>query len=193
MELRRLNLDFESVLTSILENFTKHKIQFALIGGFALYAAGHQRTTEDINFLVAIEDMPKVKGLLSSFGYELIHENKDVSNFVGKVKELGRVDFLHAHRSYSRKMLERAIERVILTKEVKVKVIRPEDLIGLKVQSSVNDPQRYHQDMADIESLVRVNRGKLDMDLIKEYFNLFEKEKELNEILARLDDAESTR
>ena len=186
-------MDFESVLAFLLENFKKHKVKFALIGGFALYAAGHQRTTEDIDFLVASEDMPKVKALLFSFGYELIHENQDVSNFVGKMKELGRVDFLHAHRSYTKKMLERAGERVILKKELKVKVIKPEDLIGLKVQSSVNDPARYHQDMADIESLIRVNRGKLDMDLIKEYFTLFEKQKELNAILARLDDAQSTR
>jgi hypothetical protein len=186
-------LDFQSVLTFILDKFKQQKINCALIGGFALYAAGHQRTTEDIDFLVAAEDMPKVKAILLSFGYELIHENQDVSNFVGKLKELGRVDCLHAHRSYSRKMLERATERVILQKELKVRVINPEDLIGLKIQSSVNDPQRYHQDMADIESLIRINRGQLDMNLIKEYFSLFEKEKDLKEILNRLDDAESTR
>jgi predicted nucleotidyltransferase len=183
-------MNFESVLTLLLDKFKEHKIKFALIGGFALYAAGHQRTTEDIDFLVALEDMPKVKALLLSVGYESIHENKDVSNFVGKLKELGRVDFLHAHRTYSKKMLERATERVILKKALRVKVLIPEDLIGLKVQSSVNDPRRYHQDMADIESLIRIHKGKLDMDLIKEYFHLFDKDKELDEIVTRLDDAE---
>lgn len=186
-------MNFESVLTLLLGKFKEHKIKFALIGGFALYAAGHQRTTEDIDFLAAAEDMPKIKALLLSIGYEPIHENKDVSNFVGKLKELGRVDFLHAHRSYTKKMLERAVERVILTKDLKVKVLVPEDLIGLKVQSSVNDPRRYHQDMADIESLIRIHQGKLDMDLIKEYFGLFEKDKELDEILTRLSDVEPTR
>ena len=186
-------MNFESVLTFLVGKFNEHNIKIALIGGFALYAAGHQRTTEDIDFLAAAEDMPKIKALLVSIGYEPIHENNDVSNFVGKLKELGRVDFLHAHRSYSKKMLERATERVILTKNLRIKVLVPEDLIGLKVQSSVNDPRRYHQDMADIESLIRIHKGKLDMALVKEYFHLFEKDNELDEILTRLEDAESAR
>ena len=179
-------MDFESVFRLLLENFKKYRINAALIGGFALHVGGYSRATEDIDFLVAREDMPKVKKLLFSFGYQLLHESEDVSNFAGGLKELGRVDFLHAHRSYAKAMLERAPETDILNGQFKVKVITPEDLIGLKVQSSSNDAGRYHLDMADIEEMIRSNYKNLKLDLIEEYFKLFHREAELKKILERV-------
>jgi len=174
----------------LLGNFEKHHVRCALIGGFALSAAGYTRATRDIDFLVAKEDMPKVKQLMLSLGYDLLHESEDVSNFLGKMTELGRVDFLHAHRKYALRMLERAKETDILEKKFKVRVILPEDLIGLKVQSSSNDPDRYHQDMADIESLMRFHRKHIDMNLIQEYFELFNRGEELKRILEKLKNVE---
>ena len=69
---------------------------------------------------------------------------------------------------------------------IRVKIIKPEDLIELKVQSSSNDPERYHQDIADIESIIRANWGMLNMASIKEYFELFKRENELKQILERM-------
>jgi len=103
--------------------------------------------------------------------------------------ELGRVDFLLAHRKYTRNMLARAEEKEILGGKFKVKVIKPEDLIGLKVQSSSNDSSRFHQDMADIESVISANYKNLDMNLIREYFDLFDRGGELKAILEKLKDA----
>lgn len=182
-------MDFESVFKLLIENFQKNKVDFALIGGFALHVAGYSRTTGDIDFLVAKEDMPKVKKLMLSYGYELLHESEDVSNFLSRLGKLGKVDFLHAHRKYAKAMLSRAEDKDILKGKFKLKVITPEDLIGLKVQSSSNDPSRFHQDMADIESIMRINYKKLDMDLIREYFELFDRGKELKEIIERLKNA----
>jgi hypothetical protein len=182
-------MDFEAVFKLLLENFQKGKIDFALIGGFALTSAGYLRATEDIDFLVAKEDMTKVKNLMLSYGYELLHEDENVSNFLGKTRELGKVDFLHAHRKYARAMLERAQSKEILNGKFEVKVAIPEDLIGLKVQSSSNDPDRYHRDMADIESLIRANYKNLDVDLVKEYFELFDRSDELKQILGKLKNA----
>ena len=182
-------MNFESVFKLLLESFKKYQIRFALIGGFAMHAAGYSRATRDIDFLVAKEDMPKVKKLMLSFGYDLLHESKDVSSFLGKMTELGRVDFLHAHRRYAKTMLERAKDSAILDSKFKIKVLVPEDLIGLKVQSSSNDLSRYHQDMADIESLMRANYKNLNINSIKEYFELFRREAELEEILERVKNA----
>lgn len=182
-------MDFEAVFRLLIENFEKAKVNFALIGGFALHVAGVSRATEDIDFLVEKDDMPKVKKIMLSLGYESIYESEDVSNFLGRLSELGRIDFLHAHRKYAKLMLGRAEKKEILKGKFKIKVIKPEDLIGLKVQSSSNDPKRYHQDMADIEGIMRANYKNLDMNLIKEYFALFNREGELEEIMEKLENA----
>ena len=59
-----------------------------------------------------------------------------------------------------------------------MKVLTVEDQIGLKVQSSSNDPERLHQDMADIELLIKNNYRNLDLNLLREYFSLFERKEE---------------
>ena len=179
-------MDFEIVSKLILDSFKKSNVRFALIGGFALHVSGITRATKDIDFLVNKEDMPKVKKLMKEFGYDLIHESEDVSNFWGNLSSLGAIDFLHAHRSYALAMLERAKMKDILNGQFSVKVVIPEDLIGLKVQAIANDIKRYQQDMVDIQSILEVHYKKLDMTLIEEYFNLFGKKDELERILQEL-------
>jgi hypothetical protein len=63
-----------------------------------------------------------------------------------------------------------------------VRVVEAEDLIGLKVQSSSNDPSRRHRDLADVERLLRT--AELDLGRVREYFRLFDREKELDALLA---------
>ncbi len=179
-------MDFDAVFQLILKDFQGSKIDFALIGGFALASFGHPRATVDIDFLVDKKDFAKVKKFMSSYGYKLDYESEDVANFKGGIDKLGGVDFLLAHRKYSKAMLGRAITKNILDDKFKVKVIIPEDLIGLKVQSSTNDPERYHQDMADIEVLFKENFRNLNMELIKEYFSIFNRTEELNKILEKV-------
>ena len=71
-------MNFESVFELLIGNFQKGKVNFALIGGFALQAAGFARATNDIDFLVAKEDMPKVKKIMNAYGYGAVHESEDV-------------------------------------------------------------------------------------------------------------------
>jgi hypothetical protein len=183
-------MDFESVFRLILNKFTQEHVTFGLIGGFALHSAGYTRATTDIDFLVAQEDVSKVKRIMLAYGYELLGESEDISNYLGKMEDLGKVDFLHAHRKYSRAMLVRAIDKDILGGTFKAKIVIPEDIIGLKLQSGVNDPRRLVKDMLDIETLIHINHKTLDMTLVREYFELFHKSAELDRILAGVDNAE---
>lgn len=182
-------MDFEKVFKFLLENFQKHNIRYALMGGFALHASGYSRATQDIDLLVHKDDMPQLRGLLLGLGYELIHESEDVSNFKGLLKELGQIDCLHAHREYTRNMLKRAKECDILKNRFKVKVLVPEDIIGLKIQSSTNDPQRDARDWADIEQLLILHQDQLDISLLREYFALFNLEDKLDHMLEKVKNA----
>lgn len=177
---------FISVFKFLIENLEREKIDFAIIGGFALQAFGIPRTTFDIDLLILSEHSEKIKDIMIRHGYNLMHESEEVLNFHGKKPELGRVDFMLAHRKYAVEMLKRAERKEIFGGKFNIRVIRLEDQIGLKVQSSSNDPQRLHKDMADIELLIRNNYANLDLNLLREYFKLFEREKELDEILERI-------
>jgi len=183
-------MDFLLVFEFLITTLKRQEIDFALIGGFALQVVGITRTTRDIDLVILAKDVQKIKDIMLKAGYELIHESGDVLNFAGKKFELGRVDFLLAHRKYALAMLERANEKSVLEGRFKIKVIRMEDLIGLKLQASINDPNRLRQDMADIEQLIRNNHSKLDMSLVKEYFQLFDREQDLQDIIKEIKNAQ---
>lgn len=182
-------MNFILVFKFLLETFKRERADFALIGGFALQAAGITRTTRDIDLLILSENAQKIKDILLRRGYNLIHESEDVLNFSGKKQELGRIDFLLAHRKYTKRMLSRAEEKEAFGGRFKVKVLKAEDLIGLKVQAIANDPGRLNQDMADIKLLIKNNYSTLDMNLLGEYFALFGKEKELASIIKEVKNA----
>ena len=59
---------------------------------------------------------------------------------------------------------------------MKIKTLVPEDIIGLKLQSIYNNPSREKTDLADIEMLVSLHRGTLDLELLRKYFKIFEME-----------------
>jgi len=174
-------MDFEAVSKIVFDQFSKQQVRFAIIGGFAMHAAGFARATADIDFLVHHEDVGKVKSILTAFGYDIGHESKDVINFWGQLKPLGGIDFIIAHRKYALSMLERAKPYELL--QYMVRVVMPEDIIGLKLQAIANDPSRYMQDMGDIEWLLKNHRESLNMDILREYFGLFDKLSELDRFL----------
>ncbi len=72
----------------------------------------------------------------------------------------------------------------VLDGALTVRTLLPEDVIGLKVQAIANDPgNRYAIDAPDIQQLLSLHRGSLNMELVREYFRIFEKEDLLNEWL----------
>lgn len=175
-------MDFISVLEFLLTQLRKESVDFAFIGGFALQAAGISRSTGDIDFLVPSQDAEKIRKIMALKGYKLLHESPDVLNFLGESSALGRVDFLLAHRKYALAMLARANHKKVLD-AMDVKVVRPEDLIGLKVQAVANTPERRDKDFGDVRELLKMHRATLDLELIREYFRIFGMEPDLDKLL----------
>ena len=65
---------------------------------------------------------------------------------------------------------------------IEIPVLLAEDLIGLKVQAYHNNPRRL-QDHVDIQRLLQANWGRLDLDRLRGYFGLFDREKDLDRFL----------
>lgn len=170
-------MDLKLVLTKLLATFQKEDIDYALMGGFALGLWGVGRATVDIDFLVKRNDLTKIDRLMHELGYQCRYKSENVSQYLAPLKIWGEVDFLHAFREASLEMLQRAEEKTVLGGSLKIKVLRPEDIIGLKVQAMSNNPERQLQDLADIKALVLLNKDKLDWPLIEKYFKIFGMEK----------------
>ena len=167
-------MDFKYVMRELVDSFARQGIDYALMGGFALGVWGAPRATVDMDFLILLEDMDRAHAILTSLGYELRYKSPNVSQYLSPLKTFGEIDFLHAFRDVAKSMLRRAPQKDIFGGEMKVKVLLPEDIIGLKVQAIANDPSRKNADLADIESLLKLHARRLDWQLIQSYFELFD-------------------
>lgn len=166
-------MDFKLVTQKLLTLFKEQNIRYGLIGGFALGTWGVARASVDIDFVVHKDDMEKVHKIMTNLGYECHYKTENVSQYVSPLKVFGEVDFLHAFRDASLGMLKRSEEKKIFNDTITIKVVKVEDLIGLKLQAIANNAARRNIDMPDIENLILVNKDKVDWELIEEYFNLF--------------------
>ena len=173
-------MDLRSVLLEIHRALQESGIAHALIGGLALAAHGAGRATNDLDLLADGDRSDDLDRILRERGYECLQRTQYVANYVAATPERGRVDVLFARLARGRAMLERAAVHAILG--APIRVVDAADLIGLKVQSSSNDPSRRYLDLADIDRLLR--GPMVDLARVREYFRLFDREKELDALLS---------
>jgi predicted nucleotidyltransferase len=180
-------MNFPKVLQTLQSEFANKKIDFALIGGLAIHALGISRTTRDVDCLALLSDAADIERIMQRLGYETLQRTNDVANYVSKDWEMGRVDVLFAHRKYALAMMQRAKSIPLFGDPIKV--LMPEDIIGLKVQSIANDAERRYKDMADIEMLMKTHGKNLKWELVKEYFDVFGRGQEFDELARRFGNA----
>jgi predicted nucleotidyltransferase len=152
-------------------------VRFALIGGLALASHRVVRATQDVDLLSDADKADEIEAELLKLGYRCLHRSADAANYIRGDE---RLDFLYAHRPVARRLLADAVE--LRTPLGELRVVSAEGLIGFKLQALVNDPHRT-QDLEDIRALLRANRATLDIDQVRGYFHLFERESLLDELL----------
>lgn len=157
-------MDLKGTLYVANKSLTEAGVDHALIGGFALAVHGLNRATVDIDFLADGAKRDAILRALTACGFKLVHESPEVLQFAG----IGQLDILLANRPLSVRMIRDAV----VDSRVPVRVLKVEDLIGLKIQAYTNDSSREFRDKADIQALIR-SRGDLDWDRIKSYADLF--------------------
>jgi hypothetical protein len=182
-------VDFERVLKTLLAEFERHRIRYAAIGGFAVGALGVGRATMDLDFLIHRDDLGRLHGMLAGLGYQQRVQTENVSHYVHADAEWGSVDFLHAFRTPSLTMLERATSHAVFGTQ-QIRIARPEDVIGLKVQAMANNPLRRARELVDIEALLALHGPRLDWQRIQGYFDLFEMSQEGHQLQERFGHAQ---
>jgi len=147
-------MNFEGVLRPLIETLERERIDYALIGAFALHAYGYVRATRDIDFIVRNRDQGKIVSFLESLGFETIHRSTGYSNHVHPLAGLGRIDFVYVKGATADRIFQCAERRSILG-SMRVPVAHAEHIVALKVFAMKNDPDRTFREMADIQSLIR--------------------------------------
>lgn len=178
-------MDFELVLKTLLTEFSRRQIRYAAIGGFALGILGVSRTTLDLDFLIHRDDLDKLHEMLMVLGYQRLVHTENVSQYRHPDSLWGSVDLVHAFRKASLGMLARAKSYPAFSGTQAVRVIDPEDVVGLKVQAMANDPDRQAQELADIERVMALYGHRLDWDRVQEYYDLFNLGKDAKQLRQR--------
>lgn len=151
--------------------------QFALIGGLALASYKVVRATQDLDLLVEAAKSDEIDAAVIGLGYHCLHRSASAANYARGDE---RVDFIYAARPIAQRLLASATE--LTTGLGKLRVVSVEGLIGFKLQALVNDARRT-QDLEDIRALLRANRGTVEIDEVREYFRLFDRESLLDDLL----------
>ncbi len=182
-------MNLKEVLKTLIARFSKKNIDFVLSGGLALSTMGIFRFTKDIDFVVQEESKEGIHEIMTELGYEKQDfSTEEIVSYFSPLRVFGQVDFLLARRRYTRAMMRRAKKSAVFDGEFEVRTLLPEDLIGLKIQAIANDPQnRFVIDAPDIQRILRLYMDKIDMDLVREYFRIFDKEALLDEWLANIE------
>jgi len=153
------------------------RISYALIGGFAVNAHGFVRATHDLDIMVLVEQADMLHDTLTGLAYRTLDRRPDMASYV---RAPLRLNVLYARREISRDLLARAAE--IAHGDVKTRVVPLEGLIGLKIQAFHDDPRRI-RDLDDIIQLLKINRDDVNLEEVREYFRLFDKESVLDDVL----------
>ncbi|MEK7859277.1 MAG: hypothetical protein AAB320_09070 [Elusimicrobiota bacterium] len=180
-------MDFDLVLKRLLETFQGLDTRYALIGGVAMAALGAPRATMDLDFMVHRDDMEALHRSLEPLGFHRFHHTENVSQYEGSSPEWGSIDFIHAFRELAVEMLGRAVIKPVFDGSQALKVLTPEDVIGLKVQAMANNPPRKLHEMRDIEMLACACRVDLDWNRVEKFYSLFGMQPEFGMLKASVD------
>ncbi len=166
-------MDLRQTLKLVHDLFVKAKIEHALIGGLGLACYGSTRATVDLDLLIHEKDQQKANEILTKNGFNSVNQTEEVMQFSG----FGFVDLLIARRPISQEILKHSNSGG----PEGIKFVRPEDLIGLKIQAYKNDSSREFQDKADIQFLIE-SQASMNWELIKTYADLFNEWEVISEI-----------
>lgn len=156
-------------------------VPFAVIGALALSAHGVIRATSDVDLLAPAARSGDIDAIAVKLGYRCLHRSADAVNYLRNDE---RLDLLLASRPDALKLLAAAAPKVTVLGPMPV--VSAEGLIGFKLQGWVND-RRRGQDIEDIKKLLGANRPGLDMAEVRAYFQLFNREALLEQLLAAVD------
>jgi hypothetical protein len=142
-------------LHKIAQRLDDLKVEYAVVGGMALFKHGLRRFTEDVDILVTKEDLKKIHAELQGLGYLPVHKQskhlRDTENGV-------RIEFLTTGE-YPGDGKEKPVAfpdpKTVSSVSDTIKYIGLPALIELKLASGLTSPGRL-KDLGDVLELIKL-------------------------------------
>ncbi|MGA7990680.1 MAG: nucleotidyl transferase AbiEii/AbiGii toxin family protein [Thermoanaerobaculia bacterium] len=160
-------MDLRRVLAVVNSACEATGARWAVIGGVAMNAYGHARTTFD--FDVASEDRHREEILqrLQDEGFRLLNDVPAFSNLLHPDLDLGRLDFLWLDEKTGERVFGES-RALPIGGSIPIPVASPEHLVAMKVQAVTSRPTRIFRDGADLQFLLEV--PGIDDNRVREFF-----------------------
>jgi hypothetical protein len=162
----------------LIDFLIREKLDYAVIGAFALYAYGYTRATRDIDFITRSEYQEKIVGYLESLGFKTLNRSEGYSNHLSPLGS-ARIDFVYINGETAN-IIFGALQKKSFFEDSEMPVVSPEHLIALKIFAIKNDPDRKFRELADIREILK--NTQVDRDQIRQYFRDYGLEDYYNEI-----------
>lgn len=163
-------MKFKKTLQLLIDFFERERIDYALIGAFALKAYGYTRATQDVDFIARQRDQKKIIANLESLGFETLYSSTGYSNHVHPLSGLSRIDFVYVKGDTAESIFKEAI-RILLFDDLTMPVVKLEHIVALKIFAMKNDPDRALREMADIKELI--NLPGTNIQEVQKYFEKY--------------------
>ena len=163
-------MKFKKIFQLLIDFFERERIDYALIGAFALKAYGYTRATQDVDFIARQKDQKKIIANLESLGFETLYSSTGYSNHLHPLSGMGRIDFVYVKGDTAESIFKEAV-KILLFNNLTVPVVRPEHIVALKVFAMKNDPDRALREMADIKELLSL--PEINLQEVQKYFKKY--------------------
>src|SRR3989339_1053839 len=157
----------EDVFVALIKLFSKHKIPYMVVGGFAVAFWGEPRLTKDIDLVLATSKdiLTNLVDILRDnnyvFHYEELKMLAKLSNrfAIADATNTFRIDLWIPKTQYEQRAFERRINKKY--NRDKISLISPEDLILFKLLANRT------KDLDDIKGVLARQKGKLDREYLR--------------------------
>lgn len=160
-----LPTDVTKALSALVQVLEEQRIRYAIVGGVACSVRGRPRFTEDVDLVIDVPQLrlPGVLEKLRLAGFDceagqLIPEWTRTHMVQFQFRDVA-IDWLKPVLPCLAHVIDRAPAETWMGHTVRMAIA--EDLIVMKLISMRT------QDVADIESLLATNRGRLNLDLVR--------------------------
>ena len=174
-------MDLKDIFESMTDFFKREKMDYGVIGAFALYAYGYVRATRDIDFITRIEHQNRIISFLESLGFETLLKSTAFSNHLHAIGAV-KVDIMYVEGTTADDIFKSTKNRMIF-KDFSVPVVSAEHLVAMKLFAIQNNSERKFKDFSDIkEILLHTTYNK---SVVREYFKKYGQESYFEEIAGK--------